>query len=48
MKTNMFDLLIVGGGPAAGDIRLGSTKRVAAAVGEGATALQMVHQYLSE
>lgn len=30
----------------AGDVRLGSTKRVAAAVGEGAGALQMVHQYL--
>lgn len=30
----------------AGDVRLGSIKRVAAAVGEGAGALQMVHQYL--
>lgn len=32
---------------AAGDVRLGSTKRIASAVGEGATALQMVHQYRS-
>jgi hypothetical protein len=33
---------------AAGDVRLGSTKRVAAAVGEGSTAVQFVHQYLAE
>lgn len=33
---------------AAGDVRLGSTKRVAAAVGEGATALQMVHKYIGD
>ncbi|HKX30821.1 MAG TPA: NAD(P)/FAD-dependent oxidoreductase, partial [Blastocatellia bacterium] len=32
---------------AAGDVRHGSVKRVAAGVGEGATALQLVHQYLS-
>lgn len=31
---------------AAGDVRLGSTKRIASAVGEGAMALQMVHNYL--
>ncbi len=31
---------------AAGDVRAGSVKRVAAAVGEGATAVQLVHQYL--
>ena len=33
---------------AAGDIRHGSVKRVAAAVGEGATAIQLVHSYLNE
>ncbi len=33
---------------AAGDVRYGSTKRVAAAVGEGANALQMVHKYIGE
>jgi len=32
---------------AAGDVRAGSVKRVAAAVGEGATAIQLVHGYLS-
>ena len=31
---------------AAGDVRHGSIKRVAAAVGEGSTAIQLVHQYL--
>jgi thioredoxin reductase (NADPH) len=31
----------------AGDVRHGSAKRVAAGVGEGATAVQFVHQYLS-
>jgi thioredoxin reductase (NADPH) len=31
---------------AAGDVRSGSTKRVASAVGEGAMAVRMVHQYL--
>jgi thioredoxin reductase (NADPH) len=31
---------------AAGDVRLGSTKRVASAVGEGAMAVQLVHEYL--
>lgn len=33
---------------AVGDVRLGSMKRVASAVGEGAGAVQNVHQYLSE
>jgi thioredoxin reductase (NADPH) len=33
---------------AAGDVRAGSVKRVAAAVGEGATAIQLVHGYLSD
>jgi thioredoxin reductase (NADPH) len=32
---------------AAGDVRLGSIKRVASAVGEGATVVRMVHEYLS-
>jgi thioredoxin reductase (NADPH) len=32
---------------AAGDIRHGSTKRVAAGVGEGTIAVQLVHQYLT-
>lgn len=31
---------------AAGDVRLGSRNRVAAAVGEGSTAVSMVHEYL--
>ena len=33
---------------AAGDVRLGSAKRVATAVGEGAGAVQNIHQYLEE
>src|SRR6202035_5153015 len=33
---------------AAGDVRSGSVKRVAAAVGEGAMAVQFVHEYLKE
>jgi thioredoxin reductase (NADPH) len=33
---------------AAGDVRHRSIKRVAAAAGEGATAIQLVHEYLSE
>ena len=32
---------------AAGDVRAGSIKRVASAVGEGATAVRMIHQYLT-
>ena len=31
---------------AAGDVRRGSIKRLAAAVGEGSTAIQLIHQYL--
>jgi thioredoxin reductase (NADPH) len=31
---------------AAGDVRHGSIKRIAAAVGEGSTAIQLIHQYL--
>jgi thioredoxin reductase (NADPH) len=33
---------------AAGDVRHGSAKRVASAVGEGAMAVQLLHQYLAE
>jgi thioredoxin reductase (NADPH) len=33
---------------AAGDVRCGSVKRVASAVGEGAIAVQLLHQYLAE
>ena len=32
---------------AAGDVRSGSVKRVASAVGEGAMAVRMVHEYLA-
>jgi thioredoxin reductase (NADPH) len=32
---------------AAGDVRCGSAKRVASAVGEGSIAIQMVHNYLN-
>jgi thioredoxin reductase (NADPH) len=31
---------------AAGDVRHGSTKRVAAAVGEGSASVAMIHKYL--
>lgn len=33
---------------AAGDVRSGSVKRVASAAGEGAMAVQFVHEYLKE
>ena len=33
---------------AAGDARAGSIKRVASAVGEGAMAVRLVHQYLAD
>jgi thioredoxin reductase (NADPH) len=33
---------------AAGDVRAGSIKRVASAVGEGAMAVAFVHEYLKE
>ena len=33
---------------AAGDVRYGSTKRLASAVGEGAVALRMIQDYLRE
>ncbi len=32
---------------AAGDVRSGSIKRVASAVGEGSMAVRLVHQYLA-
>lgn len=32
---------------AAGDVRAGSVKRIASAVGEGATAVRLVHEYLN-
>jgi len=32
---------------AVGDVRHGSVKRVATAVGEGSVAIQLVHQYLN-
>jgi thioredoxin reductase (NADPH) len=32
---------------AAGDVRHGSIKRVASAVGEGSTAVRLIHQHLS-
>jgi thioredoxin reductase (NADPH) len=33
---------------AVGDVRVGSLKRVAAAVGDGSTAVQFIHQYMAE
>jgi thioredoxin reductase (NADPH) len=33
---------------AAGDVRSGSVKRVASAVGEGAMAVQFVHEYFKQ
>jgi thioredoxin reductase (NADPH) len=33
---------------AVGDVRHGSVKRVASAVGSGAIAMQLVHEYLEE
>jgi thioredoxin reductase (NADPH) len=33
---------------AVGDLRAGSTKRVAAAAGEGAAAVAQIHAYLAE
>lgn len=33
---------------AVGDVRLGSVKRVALAVGEGSVAIQQVHEYLHQ
>ena len=33
---------------AAGDVRHGSIKRIAAGVGEGSTVIQLIHQYLTK
>jgi thioredoxin reductase (NADPH) len=33
---------------AVGDVRHGSTKRVASAVGEGSIAIRLIHEYLSQ
>lgn len=33
---------------AAGDVRHGSIKRIAGGVGEGSTAIQLIHQYLTK
>ena len=33
---------------AAGDVRCGSTKRLASAVGEGAVAVRIVHEFLRD
>ena len=33
---------------AVGDVRVGSMKRVAAAVGEGSTVIRLVHEYLAD
>ncbi|MDQ3536286.1 MAG: FAD-dependent oxidoreductase [Bacteroidota bacterium] len=50
-KLNRFPGLLetsIPGIYAAGDIRFGSVKRVASAVGEGAMAVTMIHQYLNQ
>jgi thioredoxin reductase (NADPH) len=51
-REQVYDLIVVGAGPAglaaAGDVRSGSVKRVASAVGEGSMAVRFVHQYLAE
>ena len=36
------------GVPAIGDVRAGSVKRVAAAVGEGSIVIQQVHRHLED
>jgi thioredoxin reductase (NADPH) len=42
LETNVPGIFV------AGDVRLGSVKRVASAVGEGSIAVQFIHRYLSE
>ena len=42
-----YDVVITGAGPAAGDVRHGSVKRVASAVGDGAMAISLVHRFLA-
>ncbi|MET0510456.1 MAG: hypothetical protein ABW135_02070 [Thermoleophilaceae bacterium] len=52
-SNEIYDVVIVGAGPAgpglfiAGDVRHGSIKRVASAVGEGAMSIALVHSYLA-
>jgi hypothetical protein len=54
-QTKVRDLVVIGGGPsglagvfAVGDVRGGSIKRVASAVGEGSTAISIIHKVLQE
>ncbi|MBV9772989.1 MAG: FAD-dependent oxidoreductase, partial [Gemmatimonadetes bacterium] len=42
LETNVPGIFV------AGDVRAGSVKRVASAVGEGAMAVQLIHEYLNE
>lgn len=46
-EPRMFYETSMAGVFAAGDVRSGTTKRIATAVGEGAGALQMIHKYLA-
>ncbi len=46
-RTRLPYVTAVDGMFAAGDIRAGSMKRVAAAVGEGSSVIQSVHKYLT-
>lgn len=46
-NDDLYDVVIVGGLFVAGDVRHGSIKRVASAVGEGATSIALVHSYLA-
>lgn len=46
-RPPMFYETSMAGVFAAGDVRSGTTKRIATAVGEGAGALQMIHSYLA-
>jgi thioredoxin reductase (NADPH) len=42
LETSLPGVLTVG------DVRHGSTKRVASAVGEGSIAIRLIHEYLSQ
>jgi thioredoxin reductase (NADPH) len=42
LETNVPGIFVVG------DVRHGSVKRVASGVGEGAVAVQFIHQYLAK
>jgi len=48
IKVDCLSRTSVPGIFAAGDVRCGSVKRVAAAVGEGSIAVQFIHQYLAD